>query len=46
MNQHGETSRPGFFAAGDVMSGGATVVQAIAEGCRAATSIDRYLKNT
>ena len=45
INQQGETSRPGLFAAGDVISGGATVVQAIAEGCRAAITIDEYSKN-
>jgi glutamate synthase (NADPH/NADH) small chain len=44
VNEHGETSRPGLFAAGDVITGGATVVQAIAEGCKVATQIDRFLK--
>ena len=44
VNENGETSRPGLFAAGDVISGGATVVQAIAEGCKVSTSIDQYLK--
>lgn len=44
MNENGETSRPGVFVAGDVTSGGATVIQAIAEGCTAATHIDQYLK--
>jgi thioredoxin reductase len=44
VNGEGETSRPGLFAAGDVISGGATVVQAIADGCRVATRIDQYLK--
>jgi glutamate synthase (NADPH) small chain len=44
VNENGETSRPGLFAAGDIISGGATVVQAIAEGCKMSTSIDRYLQ--
>lgn len=37
------TSRPGVFAAGDIVNGGATVVQAVAEGIRAAREIDGYL---
>ncbi len=39
-----ETSLPGIFAGGDVVSGPATVIEAIAAGKRAALSIDRYLK--
>jgi NADPH-dependent glutamate synthase beta subunit-like oxidoreductase/2,4-dienoyl-CoA reductase-like NADH-dependent reductase (Old Yellow Enzyme family) len=39
-----ETSREGVFAAGDIINGGATVVQAVAEGARAAREIDSYLK--
>ncbi len=38
-----ETSIPGIFAAGDAVSGPATVVEAIGGGKRAADSIDRYL---
>jgi NADH-quinone oxidoreductase subunit F len=38
-----QTNRPGVFAGGDVTSGPATVVDAIAAGKRAAVSIDRYL---
>ncbi|MDI7247471.1 MAG: NAD(P)-dependent oxidoreductase [Bacillota bacterium] len=38
------TSVEGVFAGGDVTSGGATVVQAVAEGKRAAKAIDAYLK--
>jgi NADPH-dependent glutamate synthase beta subunit-like oxidoreductase len=38
----GETSLPGVFAGGDIVSGASTVVQAIADGRRAAVSIDRY----
>jgi glutamate synthase (NADPH/NADH) small chain len=37
------TSRPGVFAGGDVSSGGATAVQAVAEGKRAAAGIVAYL---
>ena len=39
-----ETSRPGVFGTGDVRIGAATVVQAIAEGRRAAYAVDAYLK--
>jgi pyruvate/2-oxoglutarate dehydrogenase complex dihydrolipoamide dehydrogenase (E3) component len=39
-----ETGRPGVFATGDVRIGSATVVQAIAEGRRAAYAIDAYLR--
>jgi glutamate synthase (NADPH/NADH) small chain len=44
MSETGQTSRPGVFVAGDVTSGGATVIQAIAEGCTVATRMDQYLK--
>jgi NADPH-dependent glutamate synthase beta subunit-like oxidoreductase len=37
------TSRDGVFAAGDIVNGGTTVVQAVAEGARAAREIDAYL---
>jgi NADPH-dependent glutamate synthase beta subunit-like oxidoreductase len=37
-----ETSCPGVFAAGDIVNGGTTVVQAVAEGTRAARSIDEW----
>ncbi|MGQ9484137.1 MAG: NAD(P)-binding protein [Desulfosoma sp.] len=39
-----ETHRPGVFAGGDVTSGPASVVQAIAAGKEVAISIDRYLR--
>ncbi len=39
-----ETGRPGVFGTGDVRIGAATVVQAIAEGRRAAYAMDAYLK--
>ncbi|MFH0727856.1 MAG: FAD-dependent oxidoreductase [Pseudomonadota bacterium] len=38
-----ETSMPGVFAAGDAVTGPATVVEAIGGGKRAAEAIDRYL---
>jgi NADPH-dependent glutamate synthase beta subunit-like oxidoreductase/formate hydrogenlyase subunit 6/NADH:ubiquinone oxidoreductase subunit I/ferredoxin len=38
------TGRPGVFGSGDVRIGSATVVQANAEGRRAAYAIDAYLK--
>ncbi len=37
-----ETSMPGVFAAGDAVSGPATVIEAIGGGKRAAEAIDRY----
>jgi NADPH-dependent glutamate synthase beta subunit-like oxidoreductase/2,4-dienoyl-CoA reductase-like NADH-dependent reductase (Old Yellow Enzyme family) len=38
-----QTSRTGVFAAGDLVNGGTTVVQAVAEGLAAAQQIDRFL---
>lgn len=38
------TSLPGVFAAGDLVNGGTTAVQGIAEGMRAAAGIDVYLR--
>ena len=38
------TSRPGVFAAGDVVTGPNTVIDAIAGGKRAAVMIDHYIK--
>jgi len=39
-----QTAIPGVFAAGDAVSGPATVVQAIGGGKRAAEAIDRFLR--
>jgi len=39
----GVTSRPDYFAGGDCTNGGAEVVNAAAEGLRAARAIDHYL---
>ncbi len=38
-----QTDRPGVFAAGDAVTGPATVIEAIGGGKRAAEAIDRYL---
>jgi formate dehydrogenase major subunit len=38
-----ETGVPGLFAGGDVVGGPATAIDAIADGKKAAVSIDRYL---
>jgi glutamate synthase (NADPH/NADH) small chain len=38
------TSLRGVFAGGDAVNGGATVVQAIGEGKKAAVAIDKYLR--
>jgi NADPH-dependent glutamate synthase beta subunit-like oxidoreductase len=40
-----ETGITGVFAGGDVVNGGATVVQAVGEGKKAAQSIDNFIKN-
>ena len=40
------TSMPGVFAGGDITTGSASVIRAIAAGCRAAGSIDAYLNGT
>ncbi len=40
-----ETTMPGVFAAGDAVSGPATVIEAVGGGKRAAEAIDRYLNN-
>ncbi len=39
------TARPGIFAAGDLVNGGATVAQAVGEGFRAAEAIAEYLRS-
>ncbi|MFH1155120.1 MAG: NAD(P)-binding protein [Pseudomonadota bacterium] len=40
-----ETTMPGVFAAGDAVTGPATVIEAIGGGKRAAEAIDRHLNN-
>jgi len=39
------TEVPGIFAGGDIVTGPATVIEAVAAGKRAAESIDRYIRN-
>jgi glutamate synthase (NADPH/NADH) small chain len=41
----GQTSAPKYFAGGDAVNGGATVVQAVHAGTVAAHGIDRYLRD-
>ena len=38
------TSKPGVFAGGDIVTGGATVILAMGAGRKAARSIDTYLQ--
>ena len=45
-SQTQSTSRPKIWAGGDMVTGPATVVEAIAAGRRAAASMDRYLRGT
>ena len=40
----GETSRAGVYSGGDIATGAATVISAMGAGRRAATAIDRYLR--
>ncbi len=40
----GQTSKPGVFAGGDIVTGAATVILAMGAGRRAATAIDAYLR--
>jgi heterodisulfide reductase subunit A len=44
VDGHGRTNIEGVFAAGDVVTGPARVIDAIAGGKRAAEAIDRYLR--
>ena len=40
-----KTSKPGVFAGGDIVTGGATVILAMGAGRKAAASIDQYLQS-
>ncbi len=42
-DETGETTLPGVFAGGDVITGGATVILAMGQAHRAAQAMDRYL---
>ena len=44
VDEHQATAREGVFAGGDCANGGKEVVNAAAEGKRAAVAIDRYLR--
>ena len=44
VNEGGRTSNPKVFAAGDIVNGGKTVVEAVKEGKEAAASIIMYLE--
>ena len=44
IDHRGATSLKGIFAGGDITNGGTTVVQAVAEGMRAADAIDDCLR--
>mgnify|MGYP005837270909 FL=1 len=41
----GQTSRPGVFAGGDIVTGSATVILAMEAGKKAAKAIDKYIKS-
>ncbi len=41
----GATSKPGVYAGGDAVTGAATVILAMGAGKKAATAIDKYLKD-
>ena len=43
VDENGASSREGVFAGGDIARGGATVIQAVADGKQASRSIDTYL---
>jgi NADPH-dependent glutamate synthase beta subunit-like oxidoreductase len=43
VTRHLGTDRPGVFAAGDVVLGPATVVEAVAQGNKVAQTVDEYL---
>ena len=44
VNENGATSAKGVYAGGDTVNGGETVVEAVAEGKKAAAAIDKYLR--
>ena len=44
VDADGMTSKPGVFAGGDIVRGAATVILAMGDGKKAASSIDGYLK--
>jgi glutamate synthase (NADPH/NADH) small chain len=44
-DENGMTSKPGVFAGGDIIRGGATVILAMGDGKKSAMAIDSYLMN-
>ena len=42
-DEHGNTTRPGIFASGDVVSGAKTVVEAVNYSKKVADEMDAYL---
>ena len=42
-DEKGQTSKPGVFAGGDIVTGAATVILAMGAGKQAAAAIDQYL---
>jgi len=44
-DERGKTSRPGVWAGGDIVTGGATVILAAGAGKKAARAIDEYLRS-
>ncbi len=45
VDENGMTSHKGLFAAGDIITGGSTVIMAMGQAKTAAQGIDRYLKS-
>ena len=43
-DEHGQSSRPGLFAGGDIVTGAATVISAMGAGKVAAAAVDRYIQ--
>ena len=44
VDEAGRTGNPKFFAGGDAINGGASAVEAVRDGKRAARAIDRELR--
>ncbi len=44
-DEHGQTTRPGVFTSGDVVSGAKTVVEAVAASKKTAEAMHEYLQS-